>query len=71
VKVYNFDSLYNIIIQYKQTKCSFSKLIFKFTENKISKDNILVFNFDAFYMFRTPGFLFGKAAVYTGMVPGC
>ena len=30
--------------------------------------NILIFNFDVFYMFRTRGFVFRKPVVYTGMV---
>ena len=46
----------NIIIQYKQTKCTFSKLILEF----------LIFN--VFYVFWNRGFIFRKIAVYGGVV---
>ena len=44
------------IIQYKLTKCNFSKSIFQF----------LIFW--CVYMFRTLGFIFRKTVVYSGMV---
>jgi hypothetical protein len=30
--------------------------------------NILIFNFDVFYMFGTQGFIFRKTAIYADMV---